>query len=81
LVFPLEVLLEDDAVNLRALFTEPLLRVEVGAIQGGVARQFTGSADACVERLVTGIASVPPVRVQQMASTRRQGDRPLASIE
>ena len=32
LVLALEVLLEDDAVNLRTLFAETLLRVEVGAI-------------------------------------------------
>ena len=34
-----------------------------------------------MERLVTGIAALAPVSVEQVASTRRQGDRPLASIE
>src|ERR1700682_3750854 len=81
LVFAFEVLLKDHAASLRALFTETLLRMEVGAIQGGVVRQLTRPADPCMERLLTGIAGVAPVRVQQVASTRRQGDRPLASIE
>ena len=44
-------------------------------------RQLTGSADAGMERLVTGIAAVAPVAVEQAASTCRQGHSPLASVE
>src|ERR1700686_2419326 len=74
------VALEDDTVNLRTLFAEALFRAEVGSIQGGIVGQLTGPADACRERLVTGIAGAP-MRVEQVAATRRQGDGALASIE
>jgi hypothetical protein len=81
LVFALEVALEDDAANLRAPFAERLLCAEVGAIEGRVMRQLTGPADAGAERLVTSIAAAAPVRIEQAASTRRQRDGTLASIE
>jgi hypothetical protein len=38
LIFALEVALEDNAANLRALFAERLLRAEVGAIERWVMR-------------------------------------------
>ena len=44
-------------------------------------RQLTGAADACMEHLVTENAAVAPMRLEQVAATRRQRDRPLASIE
>jgi hypothetical protein len=81
LVLGLEVLLEDHAADLSTLLAETLLRAEVGAIERRIVRQLTGSADACMERLVTDIAAVAPVRVQQVASTRSQGDGVLASVE
>src|SRR5260370_25686986 len=74
LILALEILLEDHPVNLRALFAETLFLAEVGTIEGGVVRQLTGPADACIERLVTGIAAVTPVRIEQVASPRSQGD-------
>ncbi len=81
LVLALEVLLEDHAVYLRTLLAEPLLSAEVGAIEGRVVRQLTRPTDACMERLVTDIAAVAPVRVEEVASTRSQGDGALASVE
>jgi hypothetical protein len=81
LVLALEVLLEDHAVYLRTLLAESLLSAEVGAIQGRVVRQLTRPTDACMERLVTDIAAVAPVRVEEVASTRSQGDGVLASVE
>jgi hypothetical protein len=81
LVLGLEVLLEDHAADLSTLLAETLLRAEVGAIERRIVRQLTGSADACMERLVTGIAAGGPVCVEQVAAARSQGDGPLASVE
>jgi hypothetical protein len=81
LVFAFDVLLEDHAANLRALFTETLLRVEVGAIERGIVRQLTEPADAGMEPLVPGTADVAAVGIEQPASTRSQGDGALASVE
>jgi hypothetical protein len=81
LVLALEVVFEDDTADLRTLFAETLLRAEVDAIKRRIVRQLTGPTDACMERLMTGIAAVAPVGVEQVAATCRQGDGALASVE
>ena len=81
LVLGLEVLLEDDAADLPTLFAETLLRAEVRAIERRVMGQLTRPADAGMECLMAGIADVAAVGVEQAASTRRQGDGALASVE
>ena len=81
LVFAFEVLFEDHAADLRTLSAETLFSAEVDAVERRIVRQLTGPADACMERLLTGIAAGAPVRVEQVPSTCRQRESPLASIE
>ena len=52
LVLALELVLEDDATDVRALLAKPLLVAQVGAIELGVVRQLARPADAGVERLL-----------------------------
>ena len=81
LVLALEVDLKDHTADLSTLFAETLFLAEVRAVEGRVMRQLTRPADAGMECLVTGIADIAPVGIEQTASARRQRDGALASVE
>jgi hypothetical protein len=51
LVLPLEIVLEDDAVDMRASVAQPLGFVHVGAIKVSVVLQLARSLNAVVKRL------------------------------
>ena len=58
LVLALELLLEHDAMDLRALFAQAFLFAQIGTIKLDIVRQFTGAADAVVEGLLASIVAV-----------------------
>jgi hypothetical protein len=62
LVIALELVVEDDAVDQRALFAEPLSLLQVRAIDLRVAGQFAGLAKARVKQL-PDLADVRPVAI------------------
>ena len=87
LVLPLEVVLEHDATDVRALLAKPLLGAQVRAIERGVMRQFPRPADPCVELLMalvavtTLVVAIATVLLEQAAPAIGQCQNPFASVE
>ena len=81
LVLPLEVVLQDDAADLRALLAESLLGAQVGAIERGVVRQLPRPAHARVELLATFVVAVSTMAFKQAASAICKGHHSLATVE
>src|SRR5438034_9750566 len=52
LILAFELVVEDDAMDLRALLAEPFLLAQIGAIKLDVVRQLTRPADTIVEGLL-----------------------------
>jgi len=71
LILTLEFVIEDDAMDVGALFAQPLFFAKVGAIQMGIMRQLPRSTDVRVERLRPLVIPVTAMRLQQMASALR----------
>ncbi len=69
LILALELVVEDDAPNLRALVAEPFLFSQVSAIELDVVRQLTRPADAGVEGLLPHIVAVAAVGFQEVVAT------------
>jgi len=81
LILALELRLEDDAPNVGALLPEALFFAQVGAVHLDVVRELARATDACVERLLTAILTVAPVRLKQVPPALRQRDGALAAFE
>jgi hypothetical protein len=81
LILPLEVVLQDDAADLRALLAESLRREQISAIERGVVRQLPRATHACVELLASLVVAVSTMALEQAASAIRKGHHPLASVE
>jgi hypothetical protein len=65
LVLGFEVLIQNHAADLPTVFAETLLRAEVGAMERRIVGQLPRAADAGMERLVTDIADVTSVAIEQ----------------
>jgi hypothetical protein len=65
LILGLEFVLQDDAVNVRAVVAQPLGFFEIGAIDLGVVLQLPGLLDALVKRLVVRRVGVTPAGFEQ----------------
>jgi hypothetical protein len=61
LVVPLEFVVQDDAVNSRALFAEAVLGALIGAINVRIVRELTRLSLACVEGLAGLVGAVSAV--------------------
>ena len=81
LVVPLQLVVEDDACDNRALLLEALGRSFVRAVELGVVRQFARLHEAGVERLRSAVAVGRPMSLQQFATAIRQRHegRPVAT--
>jgi hypothetical protein len=77
----LELRLEDDAPNVGALLPEALFFAQVGAVHLDVVRELARATDAGVERLLTAILTVAPVRLKQVPPALHQRDGALAAFE
>jgi hypothetical protein len=69
LILALELVVEDDAPNLRALVAEPFLFSQVGAIELDVVRQLSRPAHAGAEALLPRIVAVAAVGFQEVVAT------------
>ena len=81
LILALELAVEDDAPNLRALIAEPFVLSQVGAIELDVVRQLTWSAHAGVEGLLPRIVAVAAMGFQEVAAVCGQCQDALAAVE
>ena len=81
LVLPLEIVLEHDAPDFRALLAKTFLGAQVGAIERGVVRQLARPADPGVELLMTLVVAVAPMALEQAASAFRKRHDSLAPVE
>ena len=81
LVLALELVLEDDAADVGALFAKPFLFAQVGAIELDVVRQLARPAYAGVEGLLARIVTVAAVGFQEVMAAFRQRDRALATVQ
>ena len=81
LIFALELVVEDDAPNLRALVAEPFLFPQVGAIELGVVRQLTRPAHAGVEGLLPRIVAVAAMGFEEVVALCGQRQDALATVE
>jgi hypothetical protein len=74
LILGLEFVLQDDAVDVRALVAQPLAFFEIGAIDLGVVLQLPGLLDAVVKSLAVRRVGVTPAGFQQVATIFGQRD-------
>jgi hypothetical protein len=81
LVFALELLLEDDAPDLAAVFTEPFFLPQIGAIELRVVRQLPRAADAGMEGLLAWIVALAAMGFQEVATTFRERHRARSMLE
>jgi hypothetical protein len=81
LVLPLEIVLQDDATDVRALLAKTFFGAQVGTIERGVVRQFPRPANPCAELLTTLVVAVSAMAFEQAASAIRQGHDSLTSVE
>jgi hypothetical protein len=71
LILTLQVVLEDDAVDVRAFATESFGFLRVGAIEFGVMLQFARLRDAGIESLAFGVRIMPTGEAAPRAVTVR----------
>jgi hypothetical protein len=81
LILALELAVEDDAPNLRALVAEPFVFPNVGAIELDVVRQLTRPADAGVVGLLPRIVAVAAMGFQEVVAVCGQRQDALAVVE
>src|SRR5438445_3348574 len=72
LILAFEFVVEDDAMDLRALLTEPLFLTQIRAIELDVVRQLTRPADTAVEGLLSGIVAAAAMGLQEVMTAFRQ---------
>ena len=72
LIFPFELVVENDAMDLRPLAVQATFLPKIGTIQLGVVRQLTWSADASVEGLLATTITVAAMGFKQALTTVRQ---------
>ena len=81
LILALQVVLEDDAVDVRAFVTEAFGFLRVGAIEFRVMLQFARLRDAGIESLAVARVIVQTPRFQQIASLFGQRDDAVVAVE
>ena len=81
LILAFQVVLEDDAVDVRAFVTEAFGFLRVGAIEFRVMLQFAWLRDAGIERLAIAGVIVQTPRFQQFAPLSCQRDDGVVAVE
>jgi hypothetical protein len=81
LIFALQVVFENDAVDVRALVPKALGFLRVGAIEFRVMLQFTRLRDAGMESLAFARVLVQAARFEQIASLFGQCDDAMVAVE
>lgn len=81
LILAFQVVLEDDAVDVRAFVTEAFGFLRVGAIEFRVMLQFARLRDAGIEGLAVARVIVQTSRFQQIPSLFGQGDDGVVAVE
>ena len=81
LILALELAIEDDAPNLRALVAEPFVLSQVGAIELDVVRQLTRPAHAGVEGLLPRIVAVAAMGFQEVVAVCGERQDALAAVQ
>ena len=81
LILALQVVLEDDAVDVRALVTQAFGFLEIGAVELRVVLQFAWLLDAVVERLPLARVRVHAAGFEQVAPFLGQRDDSVVAVE
>lgn len=79
LVFPLQILFEDDAADLDGLVfhAEPRFLLAICCVEVGIVVDLAGAAHARVERLWIALVWLSAVGVEQVAALLREDDGPI----
>src|SRR5437667_3175273 len=81
LILALELLLENNPMDLRALLAQAFLLAQIGAIELNVMRQLTRPAHVLVEGLLASIVTIPAVGSQEVVTASGEGHRALAPVQ
>ena len=76
LVLALQIVLEDDAVDVRSVVAQAFGFIGIGTIKLRVVLQFSGLLDAVVERLALARVRVDAAGIEQVASLPSSVSRP-----
>ena len=81
LILPLQLVVQEDAVDVCTLFAQVLGLLQIGSVDLGVVRQLPRLVNAVVEGLTIRCVGIVTPRLEQVSPLLRQGDDGRVAVE